>query len=154
MTDRFDQAHTLAQVKILEEYHGRTLPGEARVYYVDSLSHYAPDLLEGIIKHWRNANAPASRFPSLRDLRALADEARSHTWARKKNTENRQPLSQPTVTQDPAYHHACWDLIRRASTMTPAQLAEGFETLHSRWPGHDWDGAARRLRGQTARRAP
>lgn len=146
-SDSQHETDVLTVVTGLELYHGRPLPREARVYYVQALSRYSPAVLTDAASRWKHQNSPATRFPSLSQLRACIDDARSRTWARSKNAENRQPLSQPTVTADPAYHRACWALIRKAKDMSRSQLADAFDVHHRQWPGHDWDGAAKRLRG-------
>jgi hypothetical protein len=148
-----DTSHSQVMIKTLEEYHDKALPGQARVYYVEALAPYSPAILTDAARRWMDQNSPSIRFPSLSQLRACIDESRTRMWARTKATENRQPLTQPTVTEDPAYHRACWDLIRRASSMTKDELVDAFEAHDKQWPGHDWDGAARRLRGHSARRA-
>lgn len=133
-------------VKDLEDYHGKALTREARVFYVEALASFSPPVLADAVRHWKNQNSPSTRFPALSQLRASVDESRNRLWQRAKAEEIHHPISQPAVSQlDPAYQRACWDLIRRAAHMTRQQLHHAFITHHNSWPDHHWDLAARRL---------
>lgn len=135
----------------LENYHGRLLPEDARSYYVDALLPYSPALVLEAVSLWRHANAPTSRFPSLGQLQECLDQARTAFWRRQKSSENRSPLTQPAVTRgDREWEKAMWTLVTRAQRLSPEELAQAFDDMHTHYPDRDWDGAARRLRVKIA----
>jgi hypothetical protein len=138
----------LAFVKSLEEFHGKALTAEARVYYVDALGRAPVGLVREAVSRWRTANSPSARFPSVAQIKAHIQDARTAQWQAGKRHEDKAPLLHAAGgdAEDPEYNQARWELVKRAHGMTKQQLVGAFEEIHRRYPGHDWDGAATRLR--------
>lgn len=145
----------LSAVKDLEDFHGKALTLDARVYYVEALEKLPTALVVSGLDLWKQNNSPSSRLPSLNQLRACIDDARVAAW-RKSAAQpmgpaaNSRQARQAAATSDPTYRNACWDLVRSAWGMSKHQLADAFDHMHSLWPGHDWDKAAERARVRLA----